>query len=828
PAWNGTQSGGSATSYAQTTLGSDATATLATLQSTHLTDWHDFWNSAALMKTASDDGTGQYMQVLRTLDLYVANSSSSSSYPGSQAGVADLFSSAGDFRNWDPSAFWHWNLRMQTAANQSSGESQLNNPFFNLYLSNLKNMQTWTTVNMHIPGLLIGDGSDDCLDVTNGTHNTGNPVEIWGCSRGAANQTWAWNSTTKQYTVYQGQSYVMCLDTSGSSVVINPCSTATTQQWTPQANGQITNAAGKCLDTGGATTEGSAVSVQSCSNTADSGQIWRNPDICVPETMRFNGAGYENETWSSVADDCVNTDKSGAFYNARTLTTGAEVGLEVWNQYLDTGDTTFLSTYYPLMKYAAEFLLDYASTGADGKLHTYPSNAHETQWDVHDPTTDIAAMKALFPAVKSAAQKLNVDTGLRTELTNAIGKLRDFPLTYPSELVGARSGKCLDVTNGTHNTGNPVEIWGCSRGAANQTWAWNSTTKQYTVYQGQSYVMCLDTSGSSVVINPCSTATTQQWTPQTNGQITNAAGMCLDVTGGFMTDGTAVGVYACASPVSDNQIWSNVIAMSADVSAGTDNFQNVGLEPVWPYGLIGDDTSLTALGKTTFLSRPFSVGGGGGYDWNVDAIQAARLGLSDQFASTLKQAVVNNQVYANGFGYFGATASAPAAPDEFYGEQQGVVTTALNEALAQDYDGELRIAPSVPATWDADGTVAVQGGTRVSVQIHHGSIGPVGITAGPGVNPGTDGTYTITVRNPWPGSAVQVVDGSNTTNVVVASTTSSQINITATSGHTYVVEQVSAPIGGMTYQQVTATPASQPITLTGNIGTTGVTRTIGF
>ncbi|MFI1169848.1 ricin-type beta-trefoil lectin domain protein [Streptomyces sp. NPDC020801] len=915
------------------------------------------------MKIASDDGTGQYMQVLRTLDLYVANSSSSSSYPGSQAGVADLFSSVGDYHQWDPSVFWHWNLRMQTAANQSSGTSQLNNPFFNLYLSNLKNMQTWTTVNMHVAGLLIGDGSQDCLDVVGGSHSAGTSVDIWGCSRGAANQTWAWNPTTDQYTVYQGQSYAMCLDTSGSNVVVNTCSTAQSQQWTPQANGGITNKAGQCLDvTGGSTSQGSLVGVYTCGSPLGSNQIWRNPDICVPEAMRFNGNGYQNGSAAS----CVNTDKSGPTYNARTLSTGAEVGLEVWNQYLDSGDTTFLNTYYPLMKDAAEFLLDYSTTGADGKLHTYPSNAHETQWDVHDPATDIAAMTALFPAVKSAAQTLNVDTSLQAELTTAIGKLRDFQTTalstlvgtssdmclgvpsgansagttvaiypcadwrayqswvynatskqytiyagqnyalcldtsgnnvvantcsstattqqwtphtsgastgeitnsagqcldvtgnavasgspvgvytcgsppggnqtwisspviamsndVPSELSDKASGQCLDVAGDSHNAGTSVDIWPCSAGPENQSWVYNATSKQYTVYAGQSYALCLDTSGSNVVVNTCSsTATTQQWTPQTSGastgEITNSAGQCLDVSGGSTSQGSLVVVDQCSSPPGSSQIWKN--------GTGTTNNQNIGLEPVWPYSLIGDDTSLTNEGISTFMARPNPVDDGGDYDWNVEPIQAARLGLSSLFASTLKQSVVNNQVYQNGFGYYVATTSPPAAPSEFLGEQQGVVATALNEALAQDYDGELRIAPSVPATWDVDGTVAVQGGTRVSVQIHHGSIEPVGITAGPGVNP-SSGTYTITVRNPWPGQSVQVVDGSNTSNVVVSPTTSSEINITATSGHTYVVEQVSAPITGMTYQQVTGTPASQPITLTGNIGTTSVTRKVGF
>ena len=78
---------------------------------------------------------------------------------------------------------------------------------------------------------------------------------------------------------------------------------------------------------------------------------------------------------------------------------------------------------------AARFLLAYAKEGADGKLHTYPSNAHETQWDVSDPITDIAAMKSLFPIVIEAAQLLGTDPALVTQLQAAIPKILDFPRT---------------------------------------------------------------------------------------------------------------------------------------------------------------------------------------------------------------------------------------------------------------------------------------------------------------------------------------------------------------------------------------------------------------
>src|SRR3954447_18127623 len=150
------------------------------------------------------------------------------------------------------------------------------------------------------------------------------------------------------------------------------------------------------------------------------------PGICVPETMRFDGSGW----YTGTDEGNSSCDSFGpASYNKRNLSTGAEVGLNIWRQYLATDDRTFLENNYPVMADAARFLLAYAVEGADGKLHTSPSNAHETQWDVTDPITDIAAMKSLFPTVIEAAQLLNTDAALVTQLQAAIPKLLDYPRT---------------------------------------------------------------------------------------------------------------------------------------------------------------------------------------------------------------------------------------------------------------------------------------------------------------------------------------------------------------------------------------------------------------
>ena len=87
----------------------------------HRKAWHDFWDHAFLMKLSSPDGMAEYFENLRIIDLYTAAGESMDRFPGSQAGIGDLYSSIQDTHQWGPSAYWHFNLRMQVAANLGAG-----------------------------------------------------------------------------------------------------------------------------------------------------------------------------------------------------------------------------------------------------------------------------------------------------------------------------------------------------------------------------------------------------------------------------------------------------------------------------------------------------------------------------------------------------------------------------------------------------------------------------------------------------------------------------------------------------------------------------------
>ena len=195
-------------------------------------------------------------------------------------------------------------------------------------------------------------------------------------------------------------------------------------------------------------------------------------------------------------------------FNAETITSGAEIGLWIWQQYQDTGSLCFLQKYYPIMEQAATFLLAWQSAGSDGYLHAV-ANAHETQWAVQDPTTDIAADQALFPAVISAATLLGTDSALASQLRTALGQIEPYPRTSQRTVPAAEPAAHLGVRRRERRR------------------------------QG-----------------------------------------------------------------------NDVIADSYQPSAANHNQENIGLEPVWPYGVIGDSTivngdNLTALADRTYNSRPY-------------------------------------------------------------------------------------------------------------------------------------------------------------------------------------------------------------------------------
>ena len=143
PRFNG---GTAAATVAGQLIGTDATK--ANLEQTNTAWWNAFWGRVGLVKITTSDGSGEYYENLRAIFLYAHAAESRGERPGSQAGVADLYHFSQDYAQWYAAGYWFWNLRMQVAATMTSGAFDLNAPVFNLYASNLANIQAWTKSQM--------------------------------------------------------------------------------------------------------------------------------------------------------------------------------------------------------------------------------------------------------------------------------------------------------------------------------------------------------------------------------------------------------------------------------------------------------------------------------------------------------------------------------------------------------------------------------------------------------------------------------------------------------------------------------------------------------
>ncbi|GID29880.1 arabinofuranosidase catalytic domain-containing protein [Paractinoplanes brasiliensis] len=145
-----------------------------------------------------------------------------------------------------------------------------------------------------------------------------------------------------------------------------------------------------------------------------------------------------------------------------------------------------------------------------------------------------------------------------------------------TRIVGAQSGRCLDVPGSSATNGTQTQLNDCTS-AGNQSWT-HTTTKQLTVYGAK----CLDasgrgtTNGTAVVIWDCNGQSNQQWNVNDDGTITGVqSGLCLDANGAGTANGTRIILWACNGQA--NQRWSQVTAPTG--SGGTCDIYAAGGTP---------------------------------------------------------------------------------------------------------------------------------------------------------------------------------------------------------------------------------------------------------
>jgi hypothetical protein len=141
--------------------------------------------------------------------------------------------------------------------------------------------------------------------------------------------------------------------------------------------------------------------------------------------------------------------------------------------------------------------------------------------------------------------------GMINAIMSGLGSSPSLP---GRQIVGAQSGRCVDVPNGSTTNGTQVQLWDCN-GQSSQSWTYTSG-KQLT-----SGGKCLDasgrgtTNGTTAVVWDCNGQSNQQWNVNSNGTITGVhSNLCLDASGRGTVNGTKLLLWSCSGQA--NQQWA--------------------------------------------------------------------------------------------------------------------------------------------------------------------------------------------------------------------------------------------------------------------------------
>ncbi|GAA2328437.1 ricin-type beta-trefoil lectin domain protein [Streptomyces violaceusniger] len=133
--------------------------------------------------------------------------------------------------------------------------------------------------------------------------------------------------------------------------------------------------------------------------------------------------------------------------------------------------------------------------------------------------------------------------------------VQDLPGTDGVQIVGADSGRCVDLDQNTISNGAQAQLWDC-QGGQNQLFR-RTSRDELTVYGSK----CLGAEkdgtadGTKVVIGDCTGATGQKWTVNASGTLVHqGSGRCLDAYGNGTGNGTRLVLWSCHN--GPNQRWT--------------------------------------------------------------------------------------------------------------------------------------------------------------------------------------------------------------------------------------------------------------------------------
>lgn len=150
--------------------------------------------------------------------------------------------------------------------------------------------------------------------------------------------------------------------------------------------------------------------------------------------------GHNSDIWAITNPVGMNEgDPQWANWNMG----GAWISSHIWEHYLFTRDINFLREYYPTLKGAAEFCLDWMIEDKDGHLITSPSTSPENNFIAPDGKpaatsagafADIAMIRQCLSDTRDAAIALGTDAELVNEIDAALAKMAPYKIGQAGQL----------------------------------------------------------------------------------------------------------------------------------------------------------------------------------------------------------------------------------------------------------------------------------------------------------------------------------------------------------------------------------------------------------
>ncbi|MDE6555944.1 MAG: glycoside hydrolase family 95 protein [Duncaniella sp.] len=150
-------------------------------------------------------------------------------------------------------------------------------------------------------------------------------------------------------------------------------------------------------------------------------------------TKRGWAMGHNSDIWAMT---CPVGLQAGSPKWANWNMGAAWVATHIWEHYLFNRDKSWLRQYFPVLRGAAEFCLDWL-VEKNGELITSPSTSPENTFITPDgkeaatlygSTADLAIIRECLIDTRAAADTLRIDPALRIEITDALSRLRPYQI----------------------------------------------------------------------------------------------------------------------------------------------------------------------------------------------------------------------------------------------------------------------------------------------------------------------------------------------------------------------------------------------------------------